>query len=46
MELATLLDKLKLDHLETQLDTLCEQAAQRELDYSSCRSKTWDKIMK
>src|SRR5690606_7692740 len=35
MELQGLLDKLKLDHLEAQLDSLCEQAAQRELDYRS-----------
>jgi DNA replication protein DnaC len=33
MELTSLLDKLKLDHLEAQLDTVCEQAAQRDLDY-------------
>jgi len=33
MELTSLLDKLKLDHLEAQLDAVCEQAAQRELDY-------------
>ena len=35
MELMTLLDKLKLDHLEAQLDAVCEQAAERELDYKS-----------
>jgi len=33
MELAMLLDKLKLDYLESQLDAVCEQAAQRDLDY-------------
>jgi DNA replication protein DnaC len=33
--LENLLDKLKLDHLETQLDTVCEQAAQRQLDYKN-----------
>jgi DNA replication protein DnaC len=33
MELDNLLDKLKLDHLENQLDAVCEQAAQRQLDY-------------
>ncbi len=37
-ELSRLLTKLKLDHLEAQLDTLCEQAAQYELDYQSFRS--------
>lgn len=35
MELSVLLDKLKLEHMETQLDALCEQAAQRELDYKT-----------
>lgn len=35
MELETLLDRLKMEHLETQLDALCEQAAQRELDYKT-----------
>ena len=35
MELAALLTKLKLDHLERQLDAVCEQAAVRELDYKS-----------
>lgn len=33
MELTTLLTKLKLDHLAAQLDTVCEQAAQRQEDY-------------
>jgi DNA replication protein DnaC len=33
--LNTLLTKLKLDHLEAQLPALCEQAAQRDLDYQS-----------
>ena len=32
MELELLLTKLKMDHLEAQLDAVCEQAAQRELD--------------
>jgi DNA replication protein DnaC len=35
VELAHVLEKLKLEHLEAQLDGLCEQAAQRELDYKS-----------
>ncbi len=30
-----LLEKLKLDHLEAQLDAVCEQAAGQELDYKS-----------
>ena len=33
MELLGLFDKLKLTHLPLHLDTLCEQAAQRDMDY-------------
>ncbi len=35
MELSALLEKLKLEHLEAQLDSVCEQAAARDLDYKS-----------
>jgi DNA replication protein DnaC len=35
MELSGLLEKLKLDHLDQQLDVVCEQAAARDLDYKS-----------
>jgi len=35
MELSHLLDKLKMDHLEAQLDAVCEQAAQRQEDYKT-----------
>jgi DNA replication protein DnaC len=35
MELTALLEKLKLDYLEPQLDAVCEQASQRDLDYKS-----------
>lgn len=35
MELAHLLEKLKLDHLEAQLDAVCEQAATQDLDYKA-----------
>jgi DNA replication protein DnaC len=35
MELTTLLEKLKLEHLEAQVDAVCEQAATRDLDYKS-----------
>ena len=34
-DLNTLLERMKLDHLETQLDALCEDAAKHELDYRS-----------
>ena len=35
MELATLLTRMRLEHLELQLDTVCEQAAARDLDYKA-----------
>lgn len=39
MELAMLLHKLKMEHLENQLDAVCEQAAARELDYKEFLSR-------
>src|SRR5215510_6431095 len=33
MELENLLERLRLDHLENQLDAVCEQASQRQLNY-------------
>lgn len=35
MELNTLLDRLKMSHLEAQLDTICEQSAQKGEDYKT-----------
>jgi DNA replication protein DnaC len=35
MELTALLTKLKMEHLENQLEAVCEQAAARDLDYKS-----------
>ena len=35
MELTALLEKLKLEHLDAQLDAVCELAAARDLDYKS-----------
>jgi len=35
MELDNLLEKLKMDHLEAQVDSVCEQAAQRQVDYKT-----------
>jgi DNA replication protein DnaC len=35
MELDNLLDKLRMDHLEAQIDAVCEQAAQKQLDYKT-----------
>jgi len=39
MELSALLTKLHMDHLESQLDTVCEQAAQRQVDYKTFLSQ-------
>lgn len=35
LDLQALLQHLKMDHLDSQLDTLCEQAAARDMDYKS-----------
>jgi DNA replication protein DnaC len=35
MELDNLLDKLRMDHLEAQIDAVCEQAAEKQLDYKT-----------
>jgi len=35
MELAYVLEKLKMEHLEAQIDSLCEQAVKRDMDYKS-----------
>lgn len=35
MELDHLLDKLRMDHLEAQIDAVCEQAAHKQLDYKA-----------
>ena len=37
MELERLLEKLKLDHLEAQLDAVCEQAAAQVQFGSGCK---------
>ena len=39
MELTALLGKLRMDHLEAQLDAVCEQAAQRQVDYKTFLSQ-------
>jgi len=39
MELSALLSKLHMDHLEAQLDTVCEQAAERQADYKTFLSQ-------
>ena len=35
MQLAHLFEKMKLDHLSEQIDSVCEQAAKRDLDYKA-----------
>jgi DNA replication protein DnaC len=35
MELDNLLDKLRMDHLEAQIDAVCEQAAEKQMDYKT-----------
>ncbi len=39
MELQNLLTKLKMDHLEAQIDAVCEQAAQHQADYKTFLSQ-------
>ena len=39
MELSALLSKLHMDHLEAQLDAVCEQAAARQEDYKTFLSQ-------
>jgi len=42
MELTALLEKLKMDHLDAQLETICEQAAERDLDYKTFLTQALD----
>lgn len=39
MELSALLTRLHMDHLEAQLDSVCEQAAQNQVDYKTFLSQ-------
>ena len=41
MELNALLERLKMPHLADRLDTVCEQAAKRELGYCQTFPGTW-----
>jgi hypothetical protein len=41
MELNELCTKLKFEHLPTQLDALCEQAAKRELNLRDFLGRHW-----
>ena len=42
MELNALLERLKLDHLEAQLDAVCEQGASQQLDYKHFLAQALD----
>ena len=42
MELSVLLDRLKMEHLLTQLDSICEQAAKGDLDYQGFLARALD----
>jgi DNA replication protein DnaC len=42
MELSVLLERLKMDHLLTQLDGVCEQAAKGDLDYQGFLARALD----
>ena len=42
MELNALLERLKLDHLEAQLDAVCEQGAVQQLDYKHFLAQALD----
>lgn len=39
MQLTALLEKMRMDHLASQLDVVCEQAAKQELDFKSFLSQ-------
>ncbi len=41
MELDRLFERMKLDHLGSQLDSVCERAAKRELDYKAFLAAEW-----
>ena len=42
MQLATLLERLKMEHLLAQLDPLCEQASKADLDYKAFLAQALD----
>ncbi|HBD06728.1 MAG TPA: AAA family ATPase [Syntrophobacteraceae bacterium] len=42
MELVNLLEKMKMDHLQVQLDTLCEQASKKDLGYKEFLAEALD----
>ena len=42
MQLASLLDRLKMEHLQAQLDPICEQASKADLDYKAFLAQALD----
>ena len=42
MQLVSLLERMKMNHLAPQLDAVCEQAAKRELDYKAFLAEALD----
>jgi hypothetical protein len=40
MELTSLLERMKMEHLLAQLDGVCEQAAKGDVDYKAPRLRT------
>ena len=42
MQLASLLDRLKMEHLQAQLDPICEQASKADLDYKAFLAQVLD----
>ena len=42
MQLTTLLERLKMDHLQAQLDPICEQASKADLDYKAFLTQALD----
>ena len=41
MELSTLLERMKMEHLLAQLDGVCEHAAKGDLDYKGFSPRPW-----
>ena len=41
MEPPTLLERMKLEHLAAQIDSVCEQAAGQDIDYKRFLARSW-----
>jgi len=42
MQLISLFEKMKMDHLAVQLDSICEQAAKKDLGYKDFLTQVLD----